>query len=68
MYVASKYEDIYPLHSRICYEKISHKAVSQAEILNYEREFLIALDFDMELVTPYDIQLLLFQLINDRLS
>ena len=55
MYVASKYEDIYPLHSRICYEKISHRAVSQAEILNYEREFLIALDFDMELVTPYDI-------------
>lgn len=28
MYMASKYEDIYPLHSRIVSEKISHKAFS----------------------------------------
>ena len=29
MYLASKYEDIYPLHSRVVSEKISHNAFSQ---------------------------------------
>jgi hypothetical protein len=27
MYLASKYEDVYPFNSQIAYEKISHKAV-----------------------------------------
>jgi hypothetical protein len=27
MYLASKYEDVYPFNSHIAYEKISHKAV-----------------------------------------
>jgi len=29
MYLASKYEDIYPLHSKVVSEKISHSAFSQ---------------------------------------
>ena len=29
MYLASKYEDIYPLHSKVVSEKISHGAFSQ---------------------------------------
>jgi len=33
MYLASKYEDIYPLHSRVVSEKISHNAFSQKNIL-----------------------------------
>lgn len=28
MYLASKYEDIYPLHSKIVSDKIAHKAIS----------------------------------------
>ena len=28
MYLASKYEDVYPFNSHIAYEKISHKAVA----------------------------------------
>ena len=65
MYLASKYEDIYPIHSNVAYEKISHKAVSQKEILNMEREFLITLDFDLDIVTVYDIYLYMFILIKN---
>lgn len=36
MYLGSKYEDIYPLHSKIVYEKIAHKAISAKEILAKE--------------------------------
>ena len=65
MYMASKYEDIYPIHSNIAYEKISHKAVSQKEILNLERELLTTLDFDLDIVTIYDIYLYMFIVIKD---
>lgn len=40
MYLASKYEDIYPLHSKIVSDKIAHKAFSSFEILKKETEFL----------------------------
>ena len=40
MYLASKYEDIYPLHSKVVSEKISHGAFSQKQILARESEFL----------------------------
>ena len=66
--MASKYEDIYPIHSNVAYEKISHKAVSQKEILNLEREFLMTLDFDFDLVTIYDIYLYMFIVIKDQLN
>ena len=33
MYLASKYEDIYPLHSKIVYEKIAHRAITAKDIL-----------------------------------
>ena len=45
MYLASKYEDIYPLHSRIVSDKIAHKAISSKEILRKEHEFLRIFDF-----------------------
>lgn len=45
MYLASKYEDIYPLHSKIVSEKIAHKAISAKEILAKEAEFLLLLEF-----------------------
>ena len=55
MYLASKYEDIYPLHSKVVSEKISHGAFSQKEILAREAEFLRLFDFEMDFVTPYDL-------------
>ena len=54
MYLASKYEDIYPLHSKIVSEKIAHKAISAAEILTKEAEFLTLLEFQVDLVTHHD--------------
>lgn len=54
MYLATKYEDVYPFSSFIAYERISHKAVPQKEILKQEGDFLRMLEFDLELVTPFD--------------
>lgn len=45
MYIGSKYEDVYPLHSKIVSEKISHKAISAEDILKNESEFLKIFDF-----------------------
>ena len=55
MYLASKYEDIYPLHSRVVSEKISHGAFSQKSILKKEEEFLKLFEFQFDFVTTYDI-------------
>lgn len=33
MYLASKFEDIYPLHSKVVAEKISHNAFAQKVIM-----------------------------------
>jgi len=41
MYLASKYEDIYPLHSKVVSEKISHGAFSQKQILAKQTECLL---------------------------
>jgi hypothetical protein len=51
MYLASKYEDIFPLHSRIVSDKIAHKAIPAREILKKEQDFLRAFDFEMDFVT-----------------
>ena len=40
MYLSSKYEDIFPLHSKIVSDKIAHKAISARDILKREQEFL----------------------------
>jgi cyclin-A len=54
MYLASKYEDIYPLHSKIVYEKIAHKAITSKEILAKESNFLRTFDFEIDFLTHYD--------------
>ena len=54
MYMASKYEDVYPFSSFIAYERISHKAVAQKDILRMEGEFLRLFEFSLEVVTPFD--------------
>ena len=54
MYLASKYEDIFPLHSKIVSEKIAHKAITAKEILKKESEFLRLFDFEIDFITPYD--------------
>ena len=54
MYMASKMEDTYPLHSKIVSEKIAHGAISAEEIVRIERDMLVLFDFDMDFVSHYD--------------
>ena len=54
MYLASKYEDIYPLHSKIVADKIAHRAIAAKEILAREQEFLNLFDYNIDFVTHYD--------------
>ena len=68
MYLASKYEDIYPLHSKVVSEKISHGAFSQKQILARETEFLKLFDFEMDFITAYDIHQTYVHLIQKRLG
>ena len=45
MYLASKYEDVFPLHSKIVSEKIAHGAISPMDIVGKERELLALFEF-----------------------
>ena len=54
IYMASKYEDILPLHSKIVSDKIAHKAITSEEILKKEEEFLNLFDFEMDFITHFD--------------
>ena len=45
IYLASKYEDVIPINSFIAHDKISHKAISQKDILTLEADFLRTFDF-----------------------
>ena len=54
MYLASKYEDIFPLHSKIVSDKIAHKAIPAADILCREKKFLALFDYQLDFVTHYD--------------
>jgi hypothetical protein len=64
MYLASKYEDVYPISSFMAYERISHKAVPQKEILRMEGDFLRLFEFDLELVTHFDYHMYIFGQLN----
>jgi len=55
MYLSSKYEDIYPLHSKVVAEKISHNAFSREAILAREEEFFRLFEFEFNYITPYDV-------------
>jgi len=57
MYLASKYEDIFPLHSKIVSEKIAHKAIPAKDILLREKEFLALFEYDIDFVTHFDFYL-----------
>lgn len=54
MYLATKYEDVYPFSSYIAFERISHKAIPQKEILKNEGDLLRLIEFNLEIVTPFD--------------
>ena len=68
MYLASKYEDVYPINSLIAHEKISHKAISQKDILKYEEEFLMLLNFQLDSVTSFDFHQYFIGFLKSRFS
>ncbi len=66
MYLASKYEDIYPLHSKTVAEKIAHKAFSQGQVTKKEGEILRLFDFGIDFVTPFDLFQTYLTLVSSR--
>ena len=54
MFMASKYEDIYPLLLRTVYQKIGHKKISTQEIRDRELMILKALGFQVGAPTPFE--------------
>ena len=54
MYLASKYEDVLPLNSKVVSEKIAHGIITPKMIVDKEREFLQMFQFQMDFITPYD--------------
>ena len=57
MFIASKYEDIYPLLLRTVYQKIAHKKISTQEIRDRELMILKALNFKVGAPTPFEFQI-----------
>ena len=54
IYMASKMEDIIPLHMVHIKTKIGHDKFTQEEIIMMERDILQILDWDILLITTYD--------------
>lgn len=57
MFIASKYEDIYPLKLSIIYEKIAHKKLAVSEIKDREHTLISTLDFHLRKPTILDFLL-----------
>jgi hypothetical protein len=63
MFMASKYEEIYPLRLSVVYEKIAHKKLSADQIKQKEMEIFSTLDYKMTNPTPFEfIMNAIFQL------
>jgi hypothetical protein len=63
MFMASKYEEIYPLRLSVVHEKIGHKKLSLDTIKQKEMEIFSTLEYKMTSTTPHEfIMNALFQL------
>jgi hypothetical protein len=54
MFVASKYEDIYPLKMKMVFEKIAHKKLSIDKIKSLEMEILKVISYRIPAPTSLD--------------
>lgn len=54
MFMASKYEEIYPLRLSVVHEKIAHKKIHPDQIKKKEMEVFMTLDYKMTNSTPYE--------------
>ena len=55
MFMACKYEEIYPFKLKLVVSKIGHNKLSKEEIKKAETDIIKALDFDVSAVTSFDI-------------
>lgn len=54
MFIACKYEEIYPLHLNTFFEKIGHKKLPKEDIKRREQEILHAINFDLSAPSVHD--------------
>lgn len=54
MFIASKYEDIYPLKMKMVYEKIAHKKLSIEKIKTLELDILKVIKYKIPTPSPLD--------------
>ena len=65
MFVASKYEDIYPLKMKMVFEKIAHKKLSIEKIKSLEMDVLKAINYRIAAPTSLDfLKIYLKQVLN----
>lgn len=55
MFIASKFEDWWPLSMNQIYSKIGHKQIPMPEIISLEINIVRRLNFSVSLVLGYDI-------------
>jgi len=54
MFIASKYEDIYPLKMKVVYEKIAHKKLPIEKIKSLEMDILKVINYRIPAPTSYE--------------
>lgn len=54
MFIASKYEDIYPLKMKMVFEKIAHKKLSIEKIKSLEMDILKAINYRIPAPTSHE--------------
>jgi hypothetical protein len=54
MYLASKFEDVFPLHSKIVSEKIAHGTMTPEQIVLEEQRYLKMFGYTVDFITLFD--------------
>jgi len=57
MFMACKYEEIYPFKLKLVYEKIAHKKIPQEDIRAQERDIMKTLNYDLSTSTSYEFMM-----------
>ena len=61
MFIASKYEEIYPINLNIIHEKISHTKFSKETIIKQEKLILEKMNFSIKIATIFEFSSLVFE-------
>ena len=58
MFIASKMEEVYPLKIKTVYDKIAHRKIAMADLVEMEKKILEALNFSLNSSTFFDLAML----------